>query len=172
MNAAFEENLLDLEVASEHVRSDFADSLVRVETSIDEKYVIFLLNEEIYAVSAAFVTEVIVPLPLTPLPKTPKWFLGIANLRGKIISVIDLLEFWNREKQTSSPNRKLIVLNSKTGDSQIAFAVDKLCEVIDLTDSNLLSGDENSTDFCSRIRYKSNIANLLDAEKLFLSLKF
>lgn len=171
MNNFSQENPLDLELPLPFVQSDLTASFSPVEKSIGEKYVIFFLNEEIYAVSAKYVTEVIVPQRLAPLPKTPEWVLGIANLRGKIIFVIDLPRFWNKQNSSSSPKSKLILLNSKPDDSQIAFAVDKLGEIIVLPNSNIQSGAGNSPDFCGKIKYKSGIAHLLDAEKLFLSLK-
>ena len=171
MNAFSQENLLDLELTLPFVQSDLTAPFSPVETAVGEKYVIFFLNEEIYAVSAKYVTEVIVPLRLAPLPKTPEWILGIANLRGKIIFVIDLPRFWNKQNSSSSPKSKLILLNSKTDDSQIAFAVDKLSEIIVLPNSNIQSGGEKAANFCGKIKYKSGIANLLDAEKLFQSLK-
>lgn len=171
MNATTQENLLDLDLPSPFVRSDLTASFSTFETAIGEKYVIFFLNEEIYAVSAKYVTEVIVTLKITPLPKTPEWVLGIANLRGNIIPVIDLPGFWNKENASSSTKSKLILLNSKTGNSQIAFAVDKLGEIIFLPDGNIQSAGENSSDFCGKIKVKSCLAHLLDAEKLFSSLK-
>lgn len=171
MNTFSQENLLDLELPSPFVQSDLTASFSPVDAAVDEKYVIFFLNEEIYAVSAKYVTEVIVPPSLTPLPKTPEWFSGIANLRGNIISVIDLPRFWNKKNFSPSPKSKLILLNSKNGDSQVAFGVDKLSEIIVLPSSNIQSVAENSSDFCGKIKCKSFIAHLLDAEKLFSSLK-
>lgn len=170
MNHFSHENLLDLDFGEAPAQANLAASFPDVEKVADEKYILFFLNKEIYAISARYVTEVIAPLRLTPLPKTPEWFLGIANLRGKIISVIDLLGFWNRGN-SSSPKSKLILLNSKTSDSQIAFAVEKLGELIVVQNSAVeLSGDEFSP-FCGKIKYKSIIVNLLDAEKLFSALK-
>ncbi len=171
MNALPQKNLLDFEPALPFVQSDLTASFSGVEAAIGEKYVIFILNEEVYAVSAKFVTEVIVPLTITPLPKTPEWVLGIANLRGKIISVIDLPGFWNKANLPSTPKSKLILLTSKNDDSQIAFAVDRVCEIIVLPNGNIQSGGDNSPDFCRKIKCKSGIINLLDAEKLFQSLK-
>lgn len=171
MNVTPQENLLDLELAPPFVQSDLTASFSSLEAATGEKYVIFVLNEEIYAAAAKYVTEVIVPPKITPLPKTPEWFLGIANLRGNIISVIDLPRFWNRGNSSPSLKSKLILLSSKNGDSQIAFGADKLCEIIVLPDSSILSGGESAPDFCGKIKCKSGIAHLLDAEKLFSSLK-
>lgn len=171
MNTATHENLLDLELPLPFAQSDLTASFSPVESASGEKYVIFFLNEEIYAVSAKSITEVIVPPKITPLPKTPEWFLGIANLRGNIISVIDLPRFWNKENSSSSPKSKLVLLNSKNGDSQIAFAVDRLSEIIFLPNGNIQSGGKSASDFCGKIKCKSCLAHLLDAEKLFSSLK-
>ena len=171
MNDFSHKNLLDLEFGEASARGNLAVSFQDVETAAEEKYIVFFLNDEGYAVSAKYVTEVIAPPPLTPLPKTPGWFLGIANLRGKIISVIDLPGFWNR-KSASSPKSKLILLNSKTTDSQIAFAVEKLGELIVVQNSEIEpAGGDVSDDFCGKIKYKSTIVNLLDAERLFSALK-
>lgn len=170
MNSFSQENLPDLELTVPIVESSPAAAFSSARKAVGEKYVIFFLNEEVYAVSARCVTEVIVPLRLTPLPKTPEWFLGIANLRGKIISVIDLPRFWNREKSPSAPHPKLILLSSETSDSQIAFAVDKLSEIIALLNADIQSDFDCSPDFCGKIKYKSDVIHLLDAEKLFLSL--
>lgn len=55
--------------------------------------VVFALGQESYAVEAAFV-ETIVPLErITPVPCTPDFVVGVINLRGRILSVIDLHRF-------------------------------------------------------------------------------
>lgn len=171
MNNSSHENLLDLELSAQFVRGDLTASFSEAQKSASEKYVVFILNGEIYAVSARYVTEVIVPLKAAPLPKTPGWILGIANLRGKIIFVIDLTGFSNKKTAVSSPKAKFIVLNFQCEDLQIAFAVDKVSEIIALSNKDIQSGGEHSPDFCSKIRYKSETVHLLDAEKLFSSLK-
>lgn len=171
MNNFSHKNLLDLEFSAPFVRGDLTADFSATEKSADEKYVIFLLNEEIYAVSAEYVAEVIVPLPVAPLPKTPEWILGIANLRGKIIFVVDLVKFWKKKPANFSAKSKLIVLKLKNDNSQIAFAVDKLSEIVVLSNKDIESGGENSPDFCDKIRYKSDAAHLLDADKLFSALK-
>ena len=59
----------------------------------------FLLAHERYAVESAYVREVYPLENLTPLPCTPAFVLGIVNLRGEIVSVIDL-------RKSSSTSRK------------------------------------------------------------------
>lgn len=56
----------------------------------NESYLKFMLHEESYAIPLLMVKEVIALPEVTPLPHTPKYFLGMMNLRGQIISLIDL----------------------------------------------------------------------------------
>ena len=72
----------------------------------------FLLAHEHYAVESSHVREVYPLENLTPLPCTPAFVLGIVNLRGEIVSVIDLRKFFDLP-QTGWPDlNKVIVLES------------------------------------------------------------
>lgn len=72
----------------------------------------FLLAHERYAVESSSVREVYPLENLTPLPCTPAFVLGIVNLRGEIVSVIDLRKFFDLP-QTGLPDlNKVIVLES------------------------------------------------------------
>jgi purine-binding chemotaxis protein CheW len=72
----------------------------------------FGLAHEHYAVESAHVREVYPLENLTPLPCTPAFVLGIVNLRGEIVSVIDLRKFFDLP-QTGLPDlNKVIVLES------------------------------------------------------------
>jgi len=55
-----------------------------------ERYLSFSLGAEEYAVRLLKVKEVIARPEITPVPQTPPYFLGIMNLRGQVISVLDL----------------------------------------------------------------------------------
>jgi purine-binding chemotaxis protein CheW len=55
-----------------------------------QRFLSFRLHQDDYAVPLLRVKEVIALPELTPVPQTPSYFLGIMNLRGQIISVLDL----------------------------------------------------------------------------------
>lgn len=54
------------------------------------RFLSFRLHTDDYAIPLLRVKEVIALPEMTPVPQTPSYFLGIMNLRGQIISVIDL----------------------------------------------------------------------------------
>jgi purine-binding chemotaxis protein CheW len=72
----------------------------------------FLLAHERYAVESSYVREVYPLENLTPLPCTPGFVLGIVNLRGEILSVIDLKKFFDLPEKGLTDLNKVIVLQS------------------------------------------------------------
>jgi len=71
----------------------------------------FLLADERYAIEACYIGEVYPLKDLTPLPCTPAFVLGVINLRGRILSVIDLRTFFDLPNRGLSDLNKVIVLH-------------------------------------------------------------
>jgi purine-binding chemotaxis protein CheW len=72
----------------------------------------FRLASETYAVETAFVREVHPMKDFTPVPGTPPFVLGIINLRGQILSVVDLKRFLNLEEKGLGELNKVILIRS------------------------------------------------------------
>lgn len=136
-----------------------------------EKFIVFFLDDELFAVSARKVSEVVHPTGVTPLPNVPEWLCGIANLRGEIISVVDLSKLWRRKVSQTPAKTKLIVLRAQNSNSSIAFTADKLSEIITLADDAIHFCEEESSHIYGKTFHKSNVLNLIDTEKLVASLE-
>jgi purine-binding chemotaxis protein CheW len=74
----------------------------------------FLLADERYAIESAYIGEVYPLKDLTPLPCAPPFVLGIINMRGKIISIIDLRIFFEISNKGLSDLNRVIVLHDGT----------------------------------------------------------
>lgn len=72
----------------------------------------FLLSYERYAVEAACIREVCHMKEFTPLPCTPAFLLGIINVRGQILSVIDLRKFFDLPIKGLTELNRVILLHS------------------------------------------------------------
>ena len=84
----------------------------------------FRLASETYAVEPAFVREIWPLKDFTPLPGTPPFVLGIVNVRGQILSVIDLKKFFHLpEKGLSEMNNVIIIRNDRMEFGLLADAV-------------------------------------------------
>src|SRR3990172_4176155 len=72
----------------------------------------FLLAYERYGIESSYVREVYPLKELTPLPCTPPFVLGIINVRGQILSVIDIKKFFDLpEKGLTNLNKAIILHN-------------------------------------------------------------
>jgi len=83
---------------------------------VDDDYievVEFVLAYEQYAVETRHVREIHPLEHLTPLPCTPAFVLGIVNVRGEILSVIDLRKFFDLPEKGLTDLNKVIVLESE-----------------------------------------------------------
>lgn len=84
----------------------------------------FRLAYESYGIESSFVREVCPLGDFTPLPGTPPFVLGIINLRGEILSVIDIKKFFELpEKGLSDLNKVIIVHNRDMEFGILADAV-------------------------------------------------
>lgn len=70
----------------------------------------FLLGQERYGLETSFIREVHPLRELTPLPCTPSFVLGIINLRGEVISVIDIRQFFQLAAPAPAESNMVIVL--------------------------------------------------------------
>jgi purine-binding chemotaxis protein CheW len=162
MNNLLEENILEL--------NEFEKG-----RPASERFVVFYLDDEAFAVPSKFVAEVDRVFAFTPVPNVPDWFLGISNLRGDIVSVVDLRTFWNRE--TPSPQKaKTIILRSNKANLEMAFVVDKIGEIAILDSAKVEAMTNAEKDFPllhvhEKAKYKESSFYLLDAEKLLSSPK-
>ena len=75
---------------TERIKNDEENSLEEeLGHSLEERHLEFSLGKEQYAIPLLKVREVIAVPKTTPIPHTPNHFVGIMNLRGQVISVID-----------------------------------------------------------------------------------
>jgi twitching motility protein PilI len=83
----------------------------------------FASGGEQWLVRLADVGEVIAVPPLASVPHTQAWFLGVANIRGNLYSVVDLAGFLDREATVLAPQNRLVLFGARTGDLRAGFVV-------------------------------------------------
>jgi len=73
----------------------------------------FALGSQRYGVETSDVREVQHVAAITPIPCTPSFVLGVINVRGRILSVIDLLDFFYLPATRTSENNAVIILGGE-----------------------------------------------------------
>lgn len=169
-----QEKLFDLDLISISDLTNVSESIFLDKQKPEipgKKFIVFMLEDKQYAIASNEVSEVVRPLTYTTLPNLPEWLLGIANLRGDIISIIDLQILWFKEVK-ETPKAKFIILRSEKSDSRIAFKVSKLREIVTLQEDEIEEVNSAELPYIfGSITHKSNTIHLLNVEEILTSLK-
>ena len=137
------------------------------------KYLTFLLNEEEYGISIREVKEIIRIMDITDIPKTPAFYKGVINLRGKIIPVIDLRLRFGMEERAYTQKTCIIVVEVTVQDIRkiIGLIVDTVSEVIPIHTEEIEqipdaeSGRDNAF-FKGLAKVRGKVVILLDSENV------
>jgi purine-binding chemotaxis protein CheW len=98
------------------------------------RFIEFSLGNEDYAIPLLMVREVISVPDTTPIPKSPTHFLGIMNLRGQVISVVDLRKKMKVETRKDKEEAVIIV---DIGGMNIGVVVDSINKVLAFSSDNV-----------------------------------
>lgn len=91
------------------------------------------LGEEEYAIDVLKIQEIIRTVEITTVPRTDTYVLGVMNLRGKVIPVIDLRVRFSLDKMDFDKETRIIVVRFES--ENIGFVVDEVTEVIRINKS-------------------------------------
>ncbi|MDH3623226.1 MAG: chemotaxis protein CheW [Myxococcales bacterium] len=85
------------------------------------------VGNEAYGVPLASVREILVPPPMTEVPRAANHFLGVISVRGEIITVIDLAKLLNLEVVNDEPHGRVLLVDN--GQELIGVAVHRVIQV-------------------------------------------
>jgi purine-binding chemotaxis protein cheW len=88
----------------------------------------FIVGEEEYAIPILNIKEIIKPIEYTRVPSVPNYVLGVFNLRGSVIPLIDLRKRFSLSATKQSASTRYIVL--KDEENVAGFVIDRLTEAI------------------------------------------
>ncbi len=113
------------------------------------QYVSFNLEDETYGINVMQVQEVLRATEVAPVPGAPPYVLGIINLRGNVVSVIDARTRFGLPAIESTDLTRIIVI--ETLAQIIGIMVDSVAEVVDIMASEIEAppnvGNEDSSKY-------------------------
>ena len=133
----------------------------------------FVLGKETYGVDILRVQEIRGWSSVTKIPHAPAHVLGVLNLRGSIVPVVDLRMRFDLERAEFTPVTVIIVLavQSPTGRRDFGVVVDAVSDVVDVVSSSVKAAPElGARAATEHIRGLVSVADhmvvLLDIDKL------
>lgn len=128
--------------------------------------VIFKIGEEQFAVETGQVQSICDMMNITKVPKASSYIKGLINLRGIIITVLNINLILGIE-ESSCKDQNIIILNLK--DESIGITVDSVEEVLDIEDRYIEKVMEKEKPFLKGIiNLKDRIITLIDLDKIEL----
>lgn len=93
---------------------------------LDEKVVLFRVGNELYGLGISVVERILHETPVTPIPRTPKVLLGIFDLRGETLPVLDLRRRFEMEERRDAGS----FVVTQTPQGKVALRVDRVEGII------------------------------------------
>jgi purine-binding chemotaxis protein CheW len=133
------------------------------------QWVTFKLENEIYGINVMQVQEVLRYSEIAPVPGAPSYVLGIINLRGNVVTVIDTRSRFGLESCDITDNTRVVVIESEK--QVIGILVDSVAEVVYLKSSEIDEapnvGNEETTQFIQGVSNRDGeLLILVDLDKL------
>lgn len=127
--------------------------------------VVFKLKDEQFAVETSKVQNISESMTITNVPKAPEYVKGLINLRGIVLSLIDINLLLDIGKNEATQQSTIIL---KLEDDLIGIAVDEVDEVLEVDESILekVSEERDKAYVKGVINFKDRIVTLIDIDKL------
>ena len=95
-----------------------------------DRFLTFNLGKEAYGIEIQYVTEIIVMQQITKVPDLPESIIGVVNLRGNVISILDMRKRFHLEFREYDDRTCIIVVD--INDISIGLVVDRVNEVLNI----------------------------------------
>jgi len=128
----------------------------------------FVIGDEEYAIPILSIQEIIKPFTWTRVPQVPKYVLGVFNLRGAVIPLIDLRTKFGLQPKKQSDETRFIVM--RHDDDVAGFVIDRLTMAIRIKKENIgpppdtINGDDTMIDGVGK--QEDKIITILKVNKL------
>ena len=138
-------------------------------------YLTFALGEEKFAISVDHVQEIVEFGQITKVPNAPNYMLGIINLRGRVLPLLDTKLKLGLPATTLTNKSRIMVLDlppESDKNMQIGALVDVAREVVDIAEHDIHDAPEidnlkHSAPITGIVNDHGNITMLMDINKVF-----
>jgi purine-binding chemotaxis protein CheW len=101
--------------------------------------VVFTLDEQRYAVPLSAVERIVRLVEITPVPHTLEIVLGVINVQGRILPVVNIRRRFRLPARELHPSDHLLI--ARTSTRTVALVVDAVSEVVTLSDQEVVTGE-------------------------------
>ena len=131
------------------------------------QWVTFRLENETYGINVMQVREVLRYSEIAPVPGAPSYVIGIINLRGNVVTVVDTRERFGLSSTDITDNTRIVIL--ETDNQVVGILVDAVSEVVYLRQSEIESAPNVGND--ENARYIQGVSHKNDELLILIEIK-
>ena len=133
------------------------------------QWVTFRLDSETYGINVMQVQEVLRVTEIAPVPGAPDYVMGIINLRGNVVTVLDTRRRFGLPSKEQDDSTRIVVVEAD--QTVVGILVDSVAEVVELNRSAVESspnvGNDESSKYIEGVAtHESELLILVDINKL------
>jgi len=133
------------------------------------RWVTFRLADESYGINVMQVQEVLRMTDVAPVPGAPHYVMGIINLRGNVVTVLDTRKLLDLATSDITDSSRIMIIES--GKVTVGLLVDSVAEVVNISSSDIdpppsVGNDEGSRYIQGIYSTEQQILILIDLNKL------
>ncbi len=134
------------------------------------RFVTFHLDAEKYGINVMQVREVLKVSEIAPVPGAPDFVLGIINLRGNVVTVIDTRQRFGLQPRDADDATRIVIIEE--GEQVVGMVVDSVAEVMNIPANEIEVapnvGNDESAKFIHGVSHQGEeLIILIDNAKLF-----
>jgi purine-binding chemotaxis protein CheW len=147
--------------------------LTKVSTPLDKQFILFAMEDTQFAIPLSNALEVGHRPDITPLPNLPKWVLGISNIRGEIISLINFKAFLGIPSSGAKGEHGFIIIHNQK--IKVGIIVDRVMGILSLDrlDGEIQNNPYRKGEIANYIQGAAvsgkNVTNIFDIDRLLSS---
>lgn len=135
-------------------------------TGLRRELLVFEIDASDYAIPVERVREIVRLRPLTRLPHTPDWLLGVVTLRGEVVEVVDLRSRLGVERIEPARSSRIVVLHGD-GDRVTGVLVDGVTEVARVPEESIVPAQElEVSSVVEMFERGEGFVSILDADRV------
>ena len=134
-----------------------------------QQLVKFHIADEAFGIGIKDIFQIIRPQEVFKVPNTPPYIEGLINLRGKVMTVVNLRKRFNLPEKENDNDTKILII--RMDDYLLGFTVDNVSEIVRVQDEEIVETPPALTSFDRRFltgvaKAGEKLILLLDLEKI------
>ncbi|RHX87248.1 chemotaxis protein CheW [Leptospira stimsonii] len=130
-------------------------------TETQKEYLTFNVEQEIFGIDILKIHEILKPVPITRIPNGEDYILGVINLRGEIIPILDLKQVFGIGYSEIIPSTRIIVVVHE--EKRAGILVDTVKQVVKIQQEKISQATDDLT-----LNYSSLIESVSQADNTLI----